>query len=258
MYSKTLNREVTKCAKDLKELRAVYHKINRNMIDTPNHMLKEHKWLQAAYEGLQAMADTCLQEYTFLVNAYVFDELPEEAKEKLYLDYMYIQVSAYDWWIDVYETIHEAGGLLGFDIEVDSFSLRNGFFISIVGDYAYKKGWKKALSKRFSWETLQELTDIGLALQEEQSKHFYSLEARLSKADTRNPNTHIEVTQGDEYCIEDKEYQDMEYSIEWFANWAIHLIDSEYQYLTSRGSVLNALSYFYEGSIFDAEGNEID
>lgn len=117
---------------------------------------------------------------TLKTEVFLFDELPDEAKEKAREWYREGALGD-EWWDGVYDTAKTAGACLGIDVDQIYFSgfWSQGDGACFTGSYAYRKGWRKALRAEFSGDAYARLATIGEALQAAQKPAFYKLAASV-------------------------------------------------------------------------------
>ena len=172
---------------------------------------------------------------------YEYDELDEDAQEKAREWYRKGALD-YEWWDGAFDTIREAGALLGIGVEEIHFS---GFYSQgdgacFVGRYAYSKGWHAALKANFGGDTRAELEQIGLALQKVQRPVFYTATASIIKRSHHysHENT-VEISVGaDNDRVDDDAIDE---ALRDFMRWSYRLLESEYDWLMSDEQVVESI-----------------
>lgn len=171
------------------------------------------------------------------IKAYTYEELDEAAKEKV-LESMYDLNVDYDWWEFAYDYIREAGLILGIDVKVEGFDLDRGSYITLNGSYSYQKGAVAAIRAEYGQD--HDLVEIAEELQKAQRPMFYQACADLSPIRGYGGGTRINVDPygdmyNDDYIVDNA--HTIEEPLRDFVNWALSVLESEYEYLTSREAI---------------------
>ncbi len=167
------------------------------------------------------------------------------------MDWMMQGATDHEWWDFVYKDITTAGGLMGIDVREIYFTL-NPTDVGLEGDYYYEKGSVKAIKAEFPLD--RTLHSIASDLQDIQKRNFYQL-VTIFQSSNRGTSTRVgEVERDDEYAEPTDDAEDaVEEALQDFVGWAGHLLDKEYEYITSEGTLIeNADANEYE---FDEDGN---
>lgn len=198
-------------------------------------------------------------------NVYTFDELSDDAKQKVCMgegEHVF-----YDF---VYEDIVRMAEILGIEIDTRPVRLMGGgtrqdpciywqLFCQgdgacFTGTYRYAKGSVKAMKAEAPHdETLQR---IAQTLQDVQRKHFYRLWAKITHRDRYYHAYSMDIE------VDDREYPyrdigDAEDAVKEclrdFANWMYKRIEAEYEYQTSEERVrlmaeANEWEFYEDGS----------
>lgn len=194
------------------------------------------------------------------VRIYEFEELEEKAKEKARADQREFCLH-FDWWDYVYDWAREAGGMMGINIKDIYFS---GFYSQgdgacFVGDYEYKKGWKKSIVSNYRDE---ELVKIGESLQAIQKNYFYKINATITSnfysRYSHEKSVNIDCYVDDETHLRPEDDEDIQECLRNFMRWIYSKLENEYVYLNSDESIdehiiMNGYLYNKGGSIFTGE-----
>lgn len=178
-----------------------------------------------------------------------FDELPEDTKEKAIDALRYSEVSEYGWWSSCYDDAKMIGALIGIEIDGIYFSgfSSQGDGALFEGSYSYRRGWKKALKSHVGGDGLQELLDIGNALQAIQRKYFYGISASTRQSGHYNHSGCMEVSCSfeehnnsywNDTCEAEDEVRDQ---LRLFADWIYSMLEKEHDYLTSDDCVKESI-----------------
>lgn len=164
-----------------------------------------------------------------------------------------------DWWDESsIESFKEIGLILGINTDKVYFSgfWSQGSGACFTGSYSYAKGWKKKLLSEFGGDWIQPIIAIGEQLQEIQRQHFYDLYATVE----HNGHYYHEGCTCISVCENENPYRDIGESEEGikealrdFMRWMYSQLKTEYDYLTSRESILETLEI--NGYEFDSYGN---
>lgn len=174
---------------------------------------------------------------TKTVTLYKFGELSPEVQEKV-VERMFDFNVFCDWWDCDYDQIDRAAELLGIeidrrrsqgkqngpDISFSGFDGR-GDYISFSGHYSYKKGCKSAITKEFPSD--KTLAKIAADLVAAQKSLSYKGEARISE---RRGGVSI-----------DADSESIEEAIQDFVHWAFRLLETDYEFLTSRDQIVESI-----------------
>lgn len=196
---------------------------------------------------------------------YKYEELSDSAKERAREWYLKGGL-CYDWWDFCYEDFCRVAEILGISLSQKAVPLMNGkcryepeiYFTvfyhqgsgsSFVGKYSYAKG-AVAKIKEYAPKD-EELHRIAHGLQEVQRRHFYRLEANVSRR--RDYMISVEVYDRDDQYRDigdaEDEVRDL---MNDFNDWMFKRLQDEYEYLTSDEQVAESIiANEYE---FDEEG----
>ena len=151
-----------------------------------------------------------------------FRELTADQQEKAIAKLADVNVD-YEWWERSYDSIHEAAKLLGFYIDIQGFDIDRGQDVALKGTYYYEKGCVEATK---NWPALRPIAE---ALQQAQRPLFYRGTAVLSRSNSRT-GTVID-------CDDD----DLKEAVRDFCHWACRVLQEDYEYLTSREAIIEAI-----------------
>lgn len=169
-----------------------------------------------------------------------YADLSEDAKLKA-IEWYVQDGFGYEWWDSVYDMAKHAGKILGIEIDRISFSgfWSQGDGASFAGSYRYSKGAAKAIKAEFPKDT--ELHSIADRLQKTQSRNFYRLRADISESG-RYYNLRVSVEDSENQYRDIGAYEDDIFdAMNSFANWIYRALEREYEYLTSREQVEEAI-----------------
>ncbi len=194
---------------------------------------------------------------TTVKEAYQFNELSDEAKEKA-RDWYKEGALDYEWYDGVYEDATTIGELMGITIDKIYFS---GFYSQgdgamFEGSYRYEKNGVQKVKDYAPKD--KELHRIAQTLQDIQKKHFYKLSANVShRGHYYHENcTEFNVYKDGNYLYSQSEQDAEEEIIEALKDlmrWIYKTLESEYDYLLSDESVDETImSNEYD---FDIDGN---
>jgi hypothetical protein len=174
------------------------------------------------------------------VKLYEYDELSEEAQEKVIEKYSDINTN-YDWWDTTYEDTKEIGKLMGIDITNIYFSgfSSQGDGACFEGSYQYAKNSVKALKEYAPQD--KELHRIAEGLYKLQKEHFYRLQATVKQSGRsyHKYSTDIRIEDAQGYRIELKMTVENELStlLRDFMEWIYRMLEKEYEYQTAEAQI---------------------
>ena len=166
------------------------------------------------------------------VTVYDIEELTGKAREVAF-DWLREGLD-YDWWNCIYEDAKKCAECIG--IEIDKI-YSSGFYSQgdgacFDGNYAYRKGWKKALK---AYADVPEIERIGQALQDLQKRYFYAVESSIS-CDDRYMRTRADFhwTNSTPENIQD----DFSQRFTDFASWVYRQFEKEWEWINSEDQLI--------------------
>lgn len=182
-----------------------------------------------------------MKEITKVYTVYPFDELSDDAKEKVIQ--WYSSDIHYEWWDFVYDDFETVAKIMGIQVGEIYFSgfWSQGDGATFEGDYSYEKGSLQAIKEYAPQDA--ELHRIAKELQQVQKKYFYSLVANIKHSghyyhslcniitidDGWNFTTYQEITEDTEETIKQL--------LRDLMDWLYERLENEYNYLTSEENV---------------------
>ena len=186
---------------------------------------------------------------TKVIETYGIEELEGSARKNA-LEWLREGLD-YDWWKYVYEDAKKCASILGIEIDkiYSSGFSSPGDGACFDGNYAYRKGWKKALK---DYVNVPEIERIGQALQDLQKRYFYAVECSIS-CDDRYMRTRADFHWDDP--TPENIQDDFSQLFTDFASWIYRQFESEYDWLSSEEQLIEtAQANDYQ---FDEQGRVI-
>ena len=168
---------------------------------------------------------------------YTFDELTEEAKQKV-LENLYDTNVNYEWYEFVYEDAKTIAELMGIDIDRIYFSgfSSQGDGACFEGSYSYKKCSVKNVTEYAPKD--EELHRIVRELQQLQKKHFYGLTAHVKQSGHYCHANCTQINVDSEYTPTNEDFEDeIQELLKDYMNWIYSQLEKEYYYQTSEEGI---------------------
>lgn len=171
---------------------------------------------------------------TETIEVFQFDELSDSAKEKA--REWYRKASANDeWWDCTVDDAKTIGALMGWDIDQVYFSgfWSQGDGACFIGRMGYAKGCANSVKGYAPQDT--ELHRIAAEWQALQARHFYKVDAKVTKRDHRYAHENtvgFDVYRDDDYASADLEDAVTEIGRD-FMRWIYRQLEHEYEWLNA-------------------------
>ncbi len=185
-----------------------------------------------------------MQVLTKKVEAYKFNELSEEAQEKVLRQFWDINVNDDFWHECTIDDCKEIAKIIGIDITHIYFRgfSSQGDGACFEGSYSYKIGSVKEIMAYAPQD--KELHEIAKTLAEIQRKHFYRINATIKH---RGHYYHAYCTDIDIYDTEDQYKvldctEEIKTVLRDFMNWIYSQLNKQYDYLTSKESIIDTIN----------------
>lgn len=181
---------------------------------------------------------------------YTFAELSDDAKENA-REWYREGAFDYEWYEFVFDDAKLCGALFGIDIDRIYFSgfWSQGDGACFEGNYAYRKGWRKALRAAIGGDDLEPLEAIGERLQETQRRAFYGVSASCRQSGhymhsgCMTVNVNATTPAGDDICKGFDEIEDdIKDALRLFADWIYSKLEQEYEWLNDDEQVDDAIT----------------
>ena len=172
---------------------------------------------------------------------YRFEELEEDAKEKA-REWYRNGTTDYEWYDTVFDEAKEIGRLMGIEISNIFFS---GFYSQgdgacFEGSYAYAKGSVKKIKEYAPKD--EKLHRIALALQKEQRKEFYEIEAKVKHRGHYQHEGCTEISVWNGYSdVQAKTEEAIKEALRDYMCWIYRTLEREYEWLNSDEQVDEAI-----------------
>lgn len=209
---------------------------------------------------------------TIEIEAFTFDELSDEAKEKARAWYREGALD-YDWYECIYEDAATCGAILGIDLKQKPVKLMNGstrydpsiWFTGFSsqgdgacfeGNYTYARGCARKIRRHAPQDV--ELRHIADRLVVLQKAHGYRLEARTEHSGHyyHSGCMRVDVWMRDESRdVPDGAEGELRDTLRAFADWIYHQLEREYEYQMSDETVDESIRA--NGYEFDSDGERI-
>jgi cell fate (sporulation/competence/biofilm development) regulator YlbF (YheA/YmcA/DUF963 family) len=172
------------------------------------------------------------------IQIFKLSELSEEAQEKAFERWNQYADFDNQFILDDYQTILECLGFSDIKIYYSGF-WSQGDGACFTGYYQYKKGWKKELKEYCDY---QDIIDIGMALQELQSKYFYRLQCSIEHNGYRHyhENSVLLLLDNDNISDYDSVESELLSIVQDISRVIYKALESEYEHQTSIGFFVDA------------------
>lgn len=181
---------------------------------------------------------------TIEINLYSFDELSQDAQEKV-IDKNYDINIDHEWWDSTYEDAKSIGKIMGIEISNIYFSgfSSQGDGACFEGFYQYRKNSVKDL-KAYAPQD-KELHRIVTELQDVQKRAFFSITANVKQRGHYSHSGCTEITVGMNENIGQDTFSEIEETVitllRDFMDWIYKTLEKDHDYLTSGEAILETI-----------------
>ena len=181
---------------------------------------------------------------TLTIETYTFDELSNAAKDRAIELFSDINTD-YEWYDLVFEDAKAIGEIMGIDIDKIYFSgfSSQGDGACFVGKWRYNKNMRKAIREYAPIDTT--LHSIAGNLFDIQRRNFYNIVATVNQSGRyyHEHCTSIDVENPERQYgeVDNRTIEDTKTELRRFMKWIYKTLEKEYDYLSSREAIIEAI-----------------